>query len=135
MFFANVRVARNVQPHSPETTVPGSSMVDDSSRLTARRSILVLDERPHVRHVVGQFLQKHGYEPIEAGSVSEAVSVSGKTEITAVLLDFSEGPREGVARLTDLRTNPRFASTPAAIMTKDALPEPDQARVTNLRAF
>ncbi len=100
-----------------------------------RSPILVLDEHPHVRHLVSQFLHGHGYEPLEAGSVKEATSVTSETSIGAVVLDFSEGSASGLTRLTELRTEPRFATTPAVVITQGALGEPEQRIVTDLRAF
>ncbi len=100
-----------------------------------RSSVLVLDEHAHVRHLVGQFLRKHGYEAVEAASVKEAASVAQATTIQAVVLDFSEGAEPGLAHLTELRTEPHFATMPTVVITKGTLGEPDHALVTGLKAF
>jgi two-component system phosphate regulon response regulator PhoB len=93
-------------------------------------SVLVLDDEAPVRDVVCRFLDKHGYQSVEASTVNEAAALLQDAPVVAVLLDVRlSGPGSGLDLLTQLRQQPALASTPAIVMTGGVLSDAEKGVV------
>ena len=99
---------------------------DDVPNLT----VLVLDDEPTVRELLRRFLELHGYEAIEAGTMSEAVDLIHRTRIGAVILDVRVPGGSGIEVLEHLRTRPDSTKIPAIVLTGGVLTEDEQLTVT-----
>ena len=77
--------------------------------------------------VLGRVLHEHGYEPVNASSVDEAVRLLSTTAVTAIILDtkLSRG-HSGLELLERIRQQPGHKSTPAVVMTGAALTEEER---------
>ena len=97
--------------------------------------VLVLDDEPSIRTVLGYFLKRHGCCALEAASVEEAQQLADASPIDAFILDVRlPGKRSGIDLLADLRRRPELARTPAIVLTGSQLGEDEQAAVTRHHA-
>lgn len=102
----------------------------------AAQRVLVLDDHPAVRSVVGRVLHEHGYEPINAASVDEATRLLSTTVVAAIILDIKlAGGNSGLDLLATLSTQPALASIPTVVMTGVALSEAEQAALREYGAY
>jgi signal transduction histidine kinase/ActR/RegA family two-component response regulator len=60
--------------------------------------VLIVDDEPHIRHVVGRYLEKRGYEVREAGDGEAAVRLAEAEHFNVVILDWRM-PRLGGAEV------------------------------------
>jgi two-component system nitrogen regulation response regulator NtrX len=74
-------------------------------------TVLIVDDEPNIRRMVGALLSAEGYEVREAASGAEGVARAAEDEPDAVLLDLMmPGELDGMAALTRLRiTHPELA--------------------------
>jgi CheY-like chemotaxis protein len=68
-----------------------------------RGKILVVDDERSVREVLSEFLTELGYEVVDAGSGTEALSRLGRDRPDAVLLDIRMPELDGVQTLRRIR--------------------------------
>ena len=80
-------------------------------------------------------MHEHGYEPVNASSVDEAVRLLSTTAVTAIILDakLSRG-RSGLELLERIRQQPGHKSTPVVVMTGAALTEGERQGIARLQA-
>ncbi len=97
-------------------------------------TVLVLDDDATSRELLTRFLEAHGYQSTEAGTMSEAVDLIRRTRIGAVILDVRLPSGSGLQVLGHLRTHPEFAKIPAIVLTGGILTEDEQLTVTRHRA-
>lgn len=71
------------------------------SQIPAR--ILVVDDDPDVRGVIGEFLAPEGYEIRMAGSASESFRILEREAIDLVLTDLVMPDGEGIAMIQEIR--------------------------------
>lgn len=84
------------------------------------RIVLLVDDEASIRDAFSRMLQWGGYHPIEASSAEDALSLLDRgLRPSAVLLDLKMPGMGGLAFLLILRSDPRFASIPVAIVTGD----------------
>ena len=105
---------------------------DDRRRppIDSGSNVLVLDDEATIRDVVCRFLAQHGYQSLEASSVSEAAAVLKQAPVVAILLDVRlSGHATGLDLLTQLRGQPALASTPAIVMTGGVLSDAEKGVV------
>ena len=90
-------------------------------------NVLVLDAEAKLRDVVCRFLKQHGYQSLEASSVEEAAALLQEAQVVAVLLDVRpNGGGCDLQLLTQLRSQPTLASTPAIVMTGGVLSDAEK---------
>jgi CheY-like chemotaxis protein len=85
--------------------------------VTDKGQVLVVDDNPGIRRLLGRLLHSHRFSVLEASSVPEAVSTVGQHAISAVILDLHLGTQSGLDLLERLRQDPRHAETPVLILT------------------
>jgi two-component system, chemotaxis family, chemotaxis protein CheY len=85
--------------------------------------ILIVDDSSIIRVQCRLVLQQAGYEVVEAWDAVQAASLLKQQEIAFVLCDLHIPVKNGVELIEAMRTVPRLAATPAAIMSADEAPE------------
>ena len=118
--------------------VVASRATSDSGRLdapvSARESyLLVVDDSPSVRRVVGGMLKAHGWETQTARDGVEALDVIARQRPSAVLLDIEMPRMDGYELMATLRSDPQYRSLPLIVLTSRAAAR-HQQRATQLGA-
>jgi twitching motility two-component system response regulator PilG len=80
------------------------------------RSVLVVDDSPTVRRIVGLTLQKHGYQVVEALDGEEALDLARQRAPDLVLVDTHMPGLDGFAVCKRLRQDPATARTPVVLL-------------------
>ena len=112
---------------------------NDSGRLldapaSARQSyLLVVDDSPSVRRVVGGMLKAHGWETQTARDGVEALDVIARERPSAVLLDIEMPRMDGYELMATLRSDPQYRTLPLIVLTSRAAAK-HQQRATQLGA-
>ncbi|MDB5011844.1 MAG: two component, sigma54 specific, transcriptional regulator, Fis family [Daejeonella sp.] len=78
-------------------------------------SILIIDDEPRLRELMGRILQLEGYHILEAGTISEANKILEREEITLVLSDVRLPDGNGVNYCADLKN--RFPAIEIIVLT------------------
>ena len=65
--------------------------------------ILIVDDEPQVRTMLGTLLQQHGYQVTEAEDGDAALKVASSTPIDLIILDLLMPGKEGLETLMALR--------------------------------
>jgi DNA-binding response OmpR family regulator len=73
-----------------------------------RQHILIVDDDPRIREIVGSAIGTMGYRCSEAGSGEEALRVIGKENVDLVILDLSMPGMDGLTVLQGMRQQARF---------------------------
>ncbi len=87
------------------------------------KKILVAEDNPANRELMGEVLSGRGYEIIEACDGQEALQKIEEMEPDLVLLDIQLPVLDGFAVLQRLRQMPRFASLRVVAVTANAMKE------------
>jgi len=85
---------------------------------SARKSVLVVDDSPTLRKLVGITLRKRGYRVVEAGDAREAVEVvqaEGKPDL--FVLDVTMPGVDGYSLCRAIRDNPVTAEIPVVMLS------------------
>lgn len=77
--------------------------------MTAPQKILIVDDERHIRRLLAAMLMRAGYEPIEASSAKEALSLANIVSPAAILLDLGLPDRDGLELLPLLGTAAKAA--------------------------
>ena len=98
--------------------------------------MLVVDDDENVRRVLCRVLDFHGFQPVEATTLSEVMS-GDLPHLDAVLLDLHLAKGEsGITVLEWLRTQPRYRDTPIMVLTGEAVvSEHDEESIRRNRAY
>ncbi|HEX8729375.1 MAG TPA: response regulator, partial [Ktedonobacterales bacterium] len=118
--------------------VVASRAMTDSGRLDAPESaresyLLVVDDSPSVRRVVGGMLKAHGWETQTARDGVEALDVIARQRPAAVLLDIEMPRMDGYELMATLRSDPQYRNLPLIVLTSRAAAR-HQQRATQLGA-
>src|SRR5215213_1160130 len=96
-------------------------------------SVLIVDDEPNIRRMLGSLLRAEGYRTREAGSALGALSEVQGEEPDAVLMDlYMEGPETGLDALPRLR---EAAPNLPVIMMSGRASLSDAVKATRLGAF
>lgn len=88
-------------------------------------TVLVVDDSQGVRQVVSGVLASHGFSTVSAGSVSDALAVLSRSDVDALVVDFSMPRADGVALIHMVRQ--RYGSIPVVMLSGVASSE-DRSR-------
>ncbi|MEN8041473.1 MAG: response regulator, partial [Actinomycetota bacterium] len=89
------------------------------------RRVLVVDDSQGVRQVVSGVLASHGFSTASAGSVSEALAALSRSDVDALVVDFSMPRADGVALVHMVRQ--RYGNIPIVMLSGVASDE-DRSR-------
>lgn len=67
--------------------------------------ILIVDDDPHIRELLGHFLNREGFETQEAGDGEEALAVLDEAQFDLVILDIMMPNMDGWALCKELRSS------------------------------
>jgi CheY-like chemotaxis protein len=83
-------------------------------------SILVVDDEPEIRTLVGQVLREKGYAVLTAANGVEALTRISEQSPDAIVLDLNMPVMDGAAFLSACRCDPLNANVPVALFTTAA---------------
>ena len=118
-----------------QTKAQAASGIPDTVAESDQGTVLILDDEPAVRAVLGRFLHEHGFQPLGAASVDEVVGLLAGTDVVAIILDVRlSGGRSGLGLLTEISQQPALAATPAIVITGVALSDEELTIITSHQA-
>jgi CheY-like chemotaxis protein len=91
-----------------------------SGRLPRPGYVLVVDDSPSVRRVVGNMLKASGWEVQSARDGIEALEIVGRQTPTAILLDIEMPRMDGYELMATLRSQPQYHHLPLIVLTSRA---------------
>lgn len=81
------------------------------------KHILVVDDEPPIREVIGDLLRTEGYQVLFASSGSGLLKVLGTEQPDLVLLDLMMPNGDGREALQAMQASPRWKSIPVIIVS------------------
>jgi two-component system, chemotaxis family, chemotaxis protein CheY len=87
------------------------------------KSILVVDDSPSMRQLLGVTLRSAGYQVIEASDGQEALDYARKNPVDLVLTDVNMPHMDGITLIAQLRTLNHYYLTPLLLLTTETSPE------------
>jgi DNA-binding response OmpR family regulator len=85
--------------------------------VSAAPRILVADDDPQMRRLIGSVLQREGFEVAEAGDGLDALEVIDRGGIDLLILDIDMPRLDGLGVMEELRAQMRTASLPVIMLT------------------
>src|SRR5450631_1643544 len=79
--------------------------------------ILVVDDSPTIRKVVGSILEARAYRALLAADGQEALDMLGTEQVDLVLLDFVMPRMNGYQFCRELRAHPELKNLPVVLMS------------------
>jgi two-component system phosphate regulon response regulator OmpR len=83
--------------------------------MTARATILIVDDEPDVREVLEEYFIAHGYAAIGAGNAGSARAIAARHPIDLALVDIHMPGEDGLSLARHLRE--RYARTAVVMLT------------------
>ncbi len=108
-----------------DPTLPRSLTVIST---TGEPTVILCDDDPGIRTVVGENLRQHGYTVIEAESGEQAFALASTHPVEAILLDLFMPGLTGWETLQRLRHSPLTANIPVVILSVLSPLEPSGLR-------
>lgn len=84
---------------------------------TMAETILVVEDEPAIRELIGFACESSGYEVLRAGSVREASELLAQNRVHLILLDWMLPDLSGLQWLDKLKRDERHASLPVIMLT------------------
>jgi two-component system chemotaxis response regulator CheY len=81
------------------------------------RKILVVDDSPTIRKLVGYILKKKNYVVAEAEDGMDAMEKLGNLEADLVIVDLNMPTMDGIEFVKSLRSNYYYMDTPVIMLT------------------
>jgi len=101
---------------------------------SAGRTILVIDDEPHITHVVALKLRHAGYEVLTAGDGEEGYEVACDASPDLIITDIQMPYMNGVEMCQRLSANPPTAGIPVLVLTARGYAlGPEDTNRTNIR--
>lgn len=80
-------------------------------------TVLVVDRDPEVADLIGTYLEKRGYEVLQAHSAAEAVQMAAKHQPAAITLDVMLDDMDGFELLQSFKDDARTADIPVVVLS------------------
>ena len=87
------------------------------NQLTMAETILVVEDEPAIRELIGFACESSGYAVLRAGSVKEASDLLSQNRVHLILLDWMLPDLSGLQWLDKLRRDERYAAVPVIMLT------------------
>jgi len=91
--------------------------VPDESAGSRAKRILVVDDEPHIRRVLGSILGSQGFDVLMASDGAQALDELVAERVDLVILDLLMPGANGLEILAKIRSDPERAETPVIILT------------------
>src|SRR5258708_8997902 len=109
-----------VLKQSRTTTVPTIPTMKPTATPASGKYILVVDDSPSVRRVVGNMLKQNGWEVQVARDGVEALEMITRETPAAVLLDIEMPRMDGYELMATVRAQEQYRTLPLVILTSRA---------------
>lgn len=87
------------------------------NQLTMAETILVVEDEPAIRELIGFACESSGYAVLRAGSVKEANDLLSQNRVHLILLDWMLPDLSGLQWLDKLKRDERYAAVPVIMLT------------------
>lgn len=87
------------------------------NQLTMAETILVVEDEPAIRELIGFACESSGYAVLRAGSVKEASDLISQNRVHLILLDWMLPDLSGLQWLDKLKRDERYAAVPVIMLT------------------
>ena len=87
------------------------------NQLTMAETILVVEDEPAIRELIGFACESSGYAVLRAGSVKEASDLLSQNRVHLILLDWMLPDLSGLQWLDKLKRDERYAAVPMIMLT------------------
>lgn len=87
------------------------------NQLTMAETILVVEDEPAIRELIGFACESSGYTVLRAGSVQEASDLLSQNRVHLILLDWMLPDLSGLQWLDKLKHDERYAAVPVIMLT------------------
>lgn len=87
------------------------------NQLTMAETILVVEDEPAIRELIGFACESSGYAVLRAGSVKEASDLLSPNRVHLILLDWMLPDLSGLQWLDKLKRDERYAAVPVIMLT------------------
>ncbi len=114
---ARAEVGVPTQSHIPVPAIPSTKPAATQS---SGKHILVVDDSPSVRRVVGNMLKQNGWEVQVARDGVEALEMISRETPAAVLLDIEMPRMDGYELMATVRAQEQYRTLPLVILTSRA---------------
>jgi PAS domain S-box-containing protein len=101
---------------SHEAGIPAAVMTSSSAK-PRRDVVLVIDDDPTTREVLGQFLGKKGIRVVTASGGEEGLAMARQLHPRAITLDVVMPKMDGWKVLSTLKADPELAKIPVVLLT------------------
>ena len=100
------------------------------------KTIMVVDDAPSLRQVVGLALKGAGYEVVEACDGRDAAAKLDGRKLNLIICDLNMPNMDGVGFLTHLKAQASYKFTPVIMLTTESAEDKkNQARAAGARAW
>ncbi len=100
------------------------------------KTIMIVDDAPSVRRVVGMALKEAGYQVIEASDGKDAVSKLGGAKLNLIICDLNMPNMDGIGFLTHVKGSAQHKFTPVIMLTTESAEDrKQQARAAGAKAW
>lgn len=87
------------------------------NQLTMAETILVVEDEPAIRELIGFACESSGYAVLRASSVKEASDLLSQNRVHLILLDWMLPDLSGLQWLDKLKRDERYAAVPVIMLT------------------
>jgi len=119
-FQSGTRAEIGVPTQNRTTTVPTIPSTKPAATPASGKYILVVDDSPSVRRVVGNMLKQNGWEVQVARDGVEALEMISRETPAAVLLDIEMPRMDGYELMATVRAQEQYRTLPLVILTSRA---------------
>jgi two-component system chemotaxis response regulator CheY len=100
------------------------------------KTIMIVDDAPSVRQVVGMSLRGAGYEVVEASNGKDAVDKLDGRKLDLVICDLNMPVLDGIGFLEAIRGKQNYRFTPVIMLTTETADDKKaKARAAGARAW
>ena len=85
--------------------------------LNKKKNVLLVDDSPFVRTMVGKIIEQLGHFATPAGDGEEGLRIADHQVPDVIILDVQMPNKDGLEVLRELRADERFANTPIVMLT------------------
>lgn len=109
------------RPEAPVPEAPaepsGSAAAHGDEAGSAGPTVLIIDDDPAARELVGRYLEREGYRVVSAAGGAEGLALARMLRPGAILLDVLMPGMDGWAVLAEIKNDPELAAVPVVMLT------------------